>query len=133
MEFSARWSQASRYALAGIRVANGAAALVAPAASATRLGVDPGPQGGALLYVLRLFGIRTIISGAELVAQRGEALDKVHAAGALMHASDALAAGLAGVRHQLPPRTARRLVAISTINLTLALIARTRHKPRPRS
>jgi hypothetical protein len=81
-----------------------------------------------LLYVLRLFGIRTIISGVELVTLRGDALEKVLAAGVLMHASDAVAAGLAGFRRELPARTARLLVAISTLNATLSLTAHTRHK-----
>jgi hypothetical protein len=132
MEVSTRWSQPARYALAAIRIANGAAALAAPATAARRLGVDPGPQGGALLYVLRLFGIRTVIAGAELIRLRGEALDRVLAGGALMHASDAVAAGLAGFRGQLPARTTRLLVAISTVNVGLALTARSLNRPAPR-
>ena len=50
----------ARIALAGIRLFNGIAALFVPATLARRLGVDP-ETNRAALYVLRLFGVRTIL------------------------------------------------------------------------
>src|SRR3712207_7487934 len=47
----------SRIALAGIRLFNGTAALLAPAWLTRRLGVDP-DTNPAVIYVFRLFGIR---------------------------------------------------------------------------
>ena len=50
----------ARIALASIRLFNGAAALFVPATLARRLGVDP-ETNRAALYVLRLFGVRTVL------------------------------------------------------------------------
>ena len=54
-------------ALALIRLVNGGLALVAPRWLARRLGVDPTAQP-AMLYALRMFGIRTVLIGAVAAA-----------------------------------------------------------------
>jgi hypothetical protein len=53
----------ARITLAGIRLFNGVAALFVPATLARRLGVDPEANPAAL----RLFGVRTVIIGAQLL------------------------------------------------------------------
>ena len=113
----------ARILLAGIRLFNGAAALFAPKLLARQFGDNP---NHAVIYVLRLFGVRTIIVGIELLAP-----DKELRASALryaipIHASDTLSAALAGIQGQLPSRTSIMLTAISGVNTALAIVAQQR-------
>jgi hypothetical protein len=115
----------ARIALAGIRLFNGIAALFAPGALARRLGVDPGSNPAAL-YVLRLFGVRTVLIGAQLLL-RDDGL-RAHSLriAPVIHALDATAAVIAGVQRQLPPRAAATAALISTTNVVLAIVAQPR-------
>ena len=115
----------ARIALGGIRLFNGAAALFAPAALAGRLGVDPNAHAAAL-YVLRLFGVRTIVIGAELLLGDDQVRAQSLRIAPLIHASDATAAVIAGVRGQLPRRAATTAAIISMVNVALAVVARPR-------
>jgi len=119
----------ARYTLAAIRLVNGGAALLAPEQLARRLGDDP-RSDGAVIYILRMFGIRTIVIGTELLVLRGEALDRSLRKGILIHASDTVAAAAAGAKGYLPPRTATLTTLISTVNTGLAIAARGRRHPR---
>ncbi|MBA3421370.1 MAG: hypothetical protein H0U12_05680 [Thermoleophilaceae bacterium] len=114
-------------ALAAVRLVNGGAALFAPEAYGRRLGVDPERNPGAP-YVLRLFGVRTVIIGAELLVRRGDGLIDALRVGRVIHASDAGAAILAGVRGQLPPDRAKLAALVSSINTVLAFAARPRRR-----
>jgi hypothetical protein len=109
--------------LAGIRFANGALALFVPHSLARRLDVDA-DKSPALLYFERLFGIRTILIALDLVTGDEDELKRALRRGRLIHATDATAAALAGMRGNLAPRPARMTVVISLVNLLLALIAR---------
>ncbi|MBA2463202.1 MAG: hypothetical protein H0V45_15805 [Actinobacteria bacterium] len=117
------WRERARIALASIRLFNGTAALVAPAAVARKLGVDPETNAGAL-YMTRLFGVRTVLIGRDLLRRdeglRGQALRVAP----LIHVTDAVVAVIAGVQRQLPPRAATTAAIISTTNVVLALAAR---------
>jgi hypothetical protein len=110
----------ARVLLAGIRLFNGAAALFTPKLLARQFRDNP---NSAVIYALRLFGVRTIILGIELLVP-----DEGLRASALryaipIHASDTLSAALAGMQGQLPSRTSIMLTAISGINTTLAILA----------
>jgi hypothetical protein len=118
----------ARYALAAIRLLNGGAALFTPEKLAKRLDADP-EANGAVIYALRLFGVRTIVIGAELLVLRGEQLDRSLRKGVVIHASDTVAAAAAGARGYLPPRTAALTTLISTVNTGLAIAARGRRRP----
>jgi hypothetical protein len=113
----------ARYALAGIRLFNGTLALLAPTALARRLGVRP-EAAPATAYALRMFGIRTVVIGAELLLLDGDDLDRSLRNGVVIHASDALSAATAGLAGQLPAGPAATATAISGVNLALALVAR---------
>ena len=119
----------ARYALAAIRLVNGGAALFTPEQLAKRLGADP-KANGAVVYALRMFGVRTVVIGTELLVLRGEALDRSLRKGILIHASDTVAAAAAGAKGYLPPRTAALTTLISTVNTGLAIAARGRRNPR---
>src|SRR6266705_3019025 len=61
----------ARIALATIRIVNGSTALFAPSVLTRRLGVEP-RENQAIRYVCRMFGIRTIVIGIELLLAAGE-------------------------------------------------------------
>jgi len=112
--------RAPRYALAGIRLVNGTLGLVAPRLLIQR--IDPGSlPNPAAVYAFRLFGVRTILLGAELLTSRGEQQQRAVRQGVLIHASDTATSALLGIRGLVPPRTALLLVLVSGVNTALAL------------
>ena len=115
-------SDAPRVALGLIRLINGSAALIRPDLVAGQMSSAPPAPG--IRYVLRMFGIRTVFLGLDLLGgnedQRRSALQRAP----IIHAVDASAAILAGLGRQLPARRAVLLVGISGLNLALALVAR---------
>jgi hypothetical protein len=119
---AARKAQAARVALAAIRLANGSGALLAPSFYARRMGFDPEEHPPAV-YVLRLFGVRTVLIGLELLKSDPAARERALAVAPWIHASDTLAAALAGAGGLLPRRAASTAVAVSGTNLLLAVAA----------
>jgi hypothetical protein len=113
-------SSRARTVLGVIRLINGAAALAAPERVASRLGAPP---NGPTTYALRLFGVRTVVIGADLLRRDERELEHTLRAAVLIHASDTIAAVVAGARGQLPRRTAALMGAISAVNVSLALHA----------
>ena len=107
--------------LGGIRFVNGTAALLAPSFTAGRLGVDsdanPAPH-----YPLRMFGVRTMVLGAELLTGDEATRERSMRIGIVIHASDTAAAAIGGLRRELPPSVAGPLVAVSAVNTCLAVI-----------
>ena len=112
----------ARITLAGIRLFNGVAALFAPATLARQLGVDPAANPAAL-YALRLFGVRTVLIGAQLLLRDGGVRAHSLRVAPAIHALDASAALIAGERGQLPRRAATTAAIISTVNTVLAIVA----------
>ena len=111
----------ARVLLACIRLLNGGLALLAPGFLARQIGVDPDANPG-VVYVFRMFGIRTVLVGAELLQPRGPRRDEALQRAVLIHASDTLAAFLASTSSQFP-KSGRGIVAISALNTLLAIIA----------
>ena len=73
--------------------------------------------------MLRLFGVRTIIVGIELLVPDEEVRASALRYAIPIHASDTLSAALAGIQGQLPPHVSIMLTAISGVNTALAIIA----------
>jgi hypothetical protein len=115
----------ARFLLAGIRLINGAAALFAPTFLVRRFGDTP---NHSVIYALRLFGVRTIIIGIELLVPDEELRASSLRYAIPIHASDTLAAALAGIQGQLPSRTSIMLTALSGFNTTLAILAQPRKR-----
>jgi hypothetical protein len=113
----------SRYALGGIRILNGALGLLAPAVIQKRLGDPAVDRNAAAVYGLRLFGVRTIVLGADLIRLRGEALGHAVRSAPLIHASDTATVLALKQNKQLAPELARPLVLISGLNTALAVTA----------
>ncbi|MFF4399507.1 hypothetical protein [Streptomyces sp. NPDC001480] len=120
---SASHRSASVYALAGIRLFNGAAGLLAPDLLIRRLDPDREPPSPAAVYAFRLFGIRTILLGLDLLTNRGERLREDLCEGILIHGSDTATAASLGLGGRLPPRTAALTTLISAVNTALAATA----------
>jgi len=109
----------ARRLLGTIRIVNGAAALLAPAQLARRLGTDP-VEHPAVLYALRMFGVRTIVIGRDL--WQGD--ERAVRVAPLVHATDTAAAALAAATGKIPRRTGSLITAISALNTVLALLSR---------
>jgi hypothetical protein len=112
----------ARVALALIRITNGSAALVAPTVLTRNLGVAR-TQNQAIDYVFRMFGIRTVLIGCELLLPDGELRAAAVRVAPVIHASDTAAAALAGLTRQIPVRSAVIATSISALNTALALTA----------
>jgi hypothetical protein len=109
----------ARIALATIRLVNGTMALLAPRMMLRRLGADPDANKVAI-YPLRMFGIRTVVLGVDLLA--GGSVQQKGRVGVVIHATDAASAITAGLRRQLPARVAVVTAGISVTNTVLAAI-----------
>src|ERR1700687_5915282 len=104
----------ARILLALIRLFNGLAALLVPGFLARQVGIDPEANPGAL-YVFRMFGIRTVLLGAELLIQTGDRRGEALRRAVLIHASDTVAAFLASISGNFPKR-GKLIVYISAAN-----------------
>ncbi len=111
----------ARISLACTRLFFGLVALLTPGIMARRLGIDP-EANPAVLYVCRMFGIRTVLIGADLLFQTGQRRAESLRAAILIHASDTLAAFLATLSGRFPRRS-RSIVFISAFNTLLAVVA----------
>ena len=123
-----------RVLLAGVRLTMGTAGLLAPDLVIRRLAIDPATQSG-MRYPLRMFGIRTVIIGAELLVPDARRRWHAERLAPVIHGSDTVSALLAWRRDDLPRRAGATATAISAVNLVLALVnlaARRRTPPRRR-
>jgi hypothetical protein len=114
-----RGAVAARRTLGLIRIVNGALALAAPGRLADRLGVGA-EERPAVLYALRMFGVRTILIGRDLFVGDERAVRSAP----LVHASDTIAAAAAAASGKLPGRAGRLITGISAVNTLLAFAAR---------
>jgi len=112
---------AARKALAAVRLFNGTAALLVPRLMLRRLGAPAADRSG--VYPLRMFGIRTIVIGSDLLLLRGDELRRATQLAVLIHACDTVSAATAGVRGDLPRKSAVVATTVSAINTGLALVA----------
>ncbi|MGY1690648.1 hypothetical protein [Geodermatophilus sp. SYSU D01105] len=110
----------ARVLLAGVRLTMGTAGLLAPGLVIRRLDIDPAVQPG-MRYPLRMFGIRTVLIGAELLDRDARRRWHAEQLAPLVHGSDTVSAFLAWRRGDLPRRAGAMATAISAVNLVLAL------------
>jgi len=121
-------SSLARTGLGLIRILNGALGLFAPRVLIGRID-DRQPPSPAAVYAFRLFGVRTILIGRDLLVLRGEALDRALEAAPLIHASDTVTAALITVTGQVDRRRGGMLIGISALNTVLALRAHRALRP----
>jgi hypothetical protein len=115
--------KAARFALGGVRIVAGGTGLLAPAMIITRFGDGDPRANPAAIYGLRLFGIRTILLGADLFRLHGSDLDRALRAAPIIHASDTATVLTLQRNKQLSPERARPLALISGLNTVLAVTA----------
>jgi hypothetical protein len=111
----------ARRTLAAIRIFNGALGLFAPPVLSRRL--DVAEAAGPMSYPFRMFGIRTILMGADLFDIDPAVRRHAVRAAVVIHGSDTVCAAVAWKSGALPRRAARTATAISAVNLVLAVIA----------
>lgn len=114
----------TRTALAGIRIFNGAVGLFAARRMAEQLGGELGDDK-RFVYPARMFGIRTLILGLDLLTLRASdpSARRVLSQAVLIHATDTAAAAYAGRRGELPAKAAVFTTAISAVNTALAIVS----------
>jgi hypothetical protein len=112
----------ARVTLAGIRIFNGTAGLLAPDKLARKLELEE--AAGPMSYPFRMFGIRTVLIGVDLLSRDPEVRRHAVRAAPLIHASDTISAWAAGKLGVLPPKAAKTATTISAVNLVLALVAK---------
>jgi hypothetical protein len=112
----------ARQKLAAIRLINGALALFAPRFLIRRLGTDPDRDPSAI-YPFRMFGIRTLIIGTDLLLLTGEEQKRATKLAVLIHATDTASAATCLVKGYLPRKAGIVATAISGLNTVLAVIA----------
>lgn len=116
-------------ALAGIMLVNGTLAVFAPRFLIRQLGIKPEVEPG-MIYVFRMFGIRTIFLAVDLFRvpnQRGRSLRE----GILVHGTDMTAALGGAALGQLPWRKGLMVAGVSLINTALAIAGARAYRGRP--
>jgi len=113
----------ARYALGAVRLIAGASGLVAPTMIIRRFGDDHPAGNPAAIYGLRLFGIRTVLIGADLFRLRGSELQRAIRVAPIIHASDTATVAALWRSKQLAPDLARPFLLISGTNTVLSLLA----------
>jgi hypothetical protein len=108
----------ARVALAGIRMFNGGAALFTPERLNERMQLEPGA-----VYPWRMFGIRTLLIGADLLSKDPAVRRHALRLALLIHVSDTVSAAKAGLTKSISPRAATTATAISAVNVALAFAA----------
>lgn len=112
----------ARKALATVRIVMGAAGLVAPEVMLRRLGVNTTLDRSAS-YPFRMFGIRTVLIGADLLLLEGDELRRASRMAVVIHATDTVSAATTAIRGELPRRQAIMATGISAVNTALAVAA----------
>jgi hypothetical protein len=113
----------ARFALGGLRIVAGTTGLLAPAMIISRFGDSNPAANPAAIYGLRLFGIRTVLIGADLIRLHGRDLDRALWAAPIIHATDTATVLTLQRARQLSPERARPLALISGLNTVLAVTA----------
>jgi uncharacterized protein YjeT (DUF2065 family) len=109
-------------ALAAVRIVNGSLGLLAPHLLVRRTSTDP--HTTAPNYAFRMFGVRTVVLGIDLLTLTGAAQERARTQAVVIHATDTASALIGGLRGEVPPRIARTTVAISALNTLLAVVAK---------
>lgn len=113
----------ARYALGAVRLIAGSSGLLAPTTIIRRFGDDDPAGNAAAIYGLRLFGIRTVLIGADLFLLRGRELERAVRVAPLIHASDTATVAALWRSKQLSPELARPFLLVSGVNTLLSVIA----------
>lgn len=115
-------SVVARKLLAAIRIVNGVAGLLVPERLLGRLGVDTATDRSGT-YPFRMFGIRTVLIGLDLLLLTGAELRRAEKLAVLIHAADTASATVTTVHNDLPRKQGMTAIGISAVNAGLAVAA----------
>jgi hypothetical protein len=122
---ASRVGEGARVLLALVRIVNGTLGLLAPSVTSRPLTESEDREAREPAhYPFRLFGVRTVIIGAELLSKDGYVRERAVRLALPIHATDTMSAALGGLLGEIPPKSALRLTALSGTNTLLALLAR---------
>jgi hypothetical protein len=113
----------ARFALGSVRLLAGSVGLFAPAMIIGRFGDEQPGRNPAAIYGLRLFGVRTVLIGADLFRLKGRELDHALRVAPVIHASDMATVLALWKNKQLAPERARPLALLSGANTLFAVAA----------
>ena len=113
-------STLARPVLGVVRLSVGTVALLAPGTYARTFGVAAEDRG-PVVYMVRLFGIRTVFLGLHLL--RSNERDHHVRDAIVIHACDTAAAVAGGVTGQLPARAAMTGTGLSALNTVMSVLA----------
>jgi hypothetical protein len=120
-----RVGEGARVLLALVRIVNGTLGLLAPSVTSGPLTESEDREAREPAhYPFRLFGVRTVIIGAELLSKDPYVRERAVRLALPIHATDTMSAALGGLLGEIPPKSAVRLTALSGTNTLLALLAR---------
>jgi hypothetical protein len=119
----AKLGTTARIALGSIRIVAGTTGLLAPGMIISRFGHADPTTNPAAIYGLRMFGIRTVLIGADLIRLRGRDLDRALWVAPIIHATDTATVLTLQRNKQLSPERARPLALLSGLNTALAVTA----------
>lgn len=119
----------ARTTLGLLRLTFGSLGLFAPRVVIRRIEGPDRDASPAAVYAFRMFGIRTILLGRDLLVSDGPRLSKALDEAPLIHGSDTATATLLTVTGRVPRRTGLSLMAVSGLNTALSLIARLARPP----
>jgi hypothetical protein len=95
----------ARYGLAAVRIVNGSLGLFAPRVLIKRLDPSHEPSPAAI-YAFRLFGVRTILLGLDVLVRPDAEVQRAMREGVLIHLSDMVTIRAAPrSSRSSPPRT----------------------------
>jgi hypothetical protein len=123
-------ARASRVALGLLRLTFGSVALVRPDLLVRRV-EGAGTESPVAVYAFRMFGVRTVVIGGQLLLPDGPVRRAAVSTAPLIHASDTATATLLTAQGKVSARTGLPLVAVSAVNTALALLASRRSQARP--
>jgi hypothetical protein len=112
-----------RVALALVRLVNGFLGLLLPGVLIGRID-SADPSSPAAVYAFRLFGVRTLLLGRDLLVRDASVRAKAVQEAPLIHASDTATATLLTLSGRVSLRSGAPLIAVSGTNTLLALLAR---------
>lgn len=113
----------ARAALVVLRLLVGVLGFLAPRATGRLFGVDP-DENPSLPFVARLFAARDVTLAVGLAGADARERDRWLTLGAATDAADAVAAGLSGLRGEIPRRAALMGAATALVAVAMGVAGR---------
>jgi hypothetical protein len=121
----------ARITLGIARLVFGTLGLLAPRLLIRRI-QGTGTNSPAAVYAFRMFGIRTVLIGQQILAPDGPNRREALRVAPIIHGADTATATILTIRSQVSKRTGLSLIAVSGFNTAMALLAMRRAQQQER-